>query len=289
MKNNISQILKRGFIYALIGVFTLPLATIMFGLEKASAAQKNSLPKVDVNQNITKTDKLPPKAKDLKKDITKKETPSANPKISAIEDNLKVRNLTYQLSSDNLLTLRWTYQKSVEKYLVQWRVQDKDKNNLKYLDGNVTHTTIDNLTPSTSYVVNITAMKGEWKGKGSQILIKTFGNVPVVESASQKIIQPAIGSGVATQKRVMATTPKTPTVTPQITPQATPEINNNPTPTSSVAPQGTTSGTSGWNKVLIALSILIIAAGAALGGYYGYEWLMLRSKDKEPPASNSRW
>lgn len=47
-----------------------------------------------------------------------------------------------------------------------------------------------------------------------------------------------------------------------------------------------------WNKLLLAVSILIIAAGAALGGYYGYEWWIDKKggdSGKMPPKSKSRW
>lgn len=47
-----------------------------------------------------------------------------------------------------------------------------------------------------------------------------------------------------------------------------------------------------WNKLLLAISILIIAAGAAIGGYYGYEWWMARREEplkEEKPKSKSRW
>ncbi len=45
-----------------------------------------------------------------------------------------------------------------------------------------------------------------------------------------------------------------------------------------------------WNRLFIAFSILIIAAGAAIAGYYGYEWWMSRREaEKQPKKTNSRW
>jgi len=47
-----------------------------------------------------------------------------------------------------------------------------------------------------------------------------------------------------------------------------------------------------WNRLLLAISILIIAAGAAIGGYYGYEWWMARREEPfrdQGPKSKSRW
>lgn len=50
--------------------------------------------------------------------------------------------------------------------------------------------------------------------------------------------------------------------------------------------------TRNWNRLLLAISILIIAAGAAIGGYYGYEWWMVRKEERfkdSKPRSKSRW
>lgn len=45
-----------------------------------------------------------------------------------------------------------------------------------------------------------------------------------------------------------------------------------------------------WNRLLVAISILVIATGAAIGGYYGYEWWTSRSQEEEKPKKkNSRW
>ena len=47
-----------------------------------------------------------------------------------------------------------------------------------------------------------------------------------------------------------------------------------------------------WNKLLLIISILIIAAGVATGGYYGYEWYMNRKDDgtgNDDAKNKSRW
>lgn len=47
-----------------------------------------------------------------------------------------------------------------------------------------------------------------------------------------------------------------------------------------------------WNRLFIALSILIIAAGAAIAGYYGYEWWMSKRDNEGEPRdkkTNNRW
>jgi len=50
---------------------------------------------------------------------------------------------------------------------------------------------------------------------------------------------------------------------------------------------------SGWNRLLVALSILVIAAGVAVGGFYGYEWMSAKSFDSNKHSgskkNDSRW
>jgi len=50
------------------------------------------------------------------------------------------------------------------------------------------------------------------------------------------------------------------------------------------------STTQGANRILLSIGILIIAAGAAIGGYYGYEWLTeSRGNNKVKAKSKDRW
>lgn len=42
-----------------------------------------------------------------------------------------------------------------------------------------------------------------------------------------------------------------------------------------------------WNSLLVAISILIIAVGAAIGGYYGYEW-WTANKENAPKSPSSK-
>lgn len=46
-----------------------------------------------------------------------------------------------------------------------------------------------------------------------------------------------------------------------------------------------------WNRLLVAISILVIAVGAAIGGYYGYEWWLARREEDDKPKEkkNNRW
>jgi hypothetical protein len=46
-----------------------------------------------------------------------------------------------------------------------------------------------------------------------------------------------------------------------------------------------------WNRLLVAISILVIAVGAAIGGYYGYEWWLARREEDDKPKDkkSNRW
>jgi len=104
---------------------------------------------------------------------------------------------------------------------------------------------------------------------------------PVSEtlSASTEEITPTIGGSTVTQE-VQGETNETPKST---------EVAEN---TEQASQNQTETETRNWNRLLLAISILIIAAGAAIGGYYGYEWWMAKReetlKDNEP-RSKSRW
>jgi len=103
---------------------------------------------------------------------------------------------------------------------------------------------------------------------------------PKVEEV--KVVTPAISIGVHTYRAPqVAAVPKVEEVTPAVegakaetaTPEETKEHN--------------------WNRLLLAISILIIAAGAAIGGYYSYQWYLARKEEEEikdqGPKSKSRW
>jgi hypothetical protein len=206
-----------------------------------------------------------------------------------LKQSPKMANVTHSLSTDNELTLSWNYSKLVEQYLVEWNIYGESNVSQKVLNGNLTGTKINNLQSGTSYVVKVLILKKGEKGRVTELNVKTSGISPKSVIGTSSInntlttkTTPSIGNGVATTKRV-AQTPKSDA-------NVTPEATTSPTPSPTPSEKGAAAG--GWSKLLVALSILIIAAGAALGGYYGYEWLMLRSKDKEdrePPESNSRW
>jgi hypothetical protein len=96
---------------------------------------------------------------------------------------------------------------------------------------------------------------------------------PVISAPIATKVKPQIGEGISTVSQVNSIVEPSPAV--EGAQDQNPQ-NANP------------SAQSGWNRLLIALSILIIAAGVAVGGYYGYEWMSAKS-GKSDDHKDSRW
>jgi len=170
----------------------------------------------------------------------------------------------------------WNSMKNAQQYKVEWREVGGNAESQKIVDGRYTSTKIYGLNPGTNYEVKLTAIY--FDGQISPIaksIVKTPGEKPAkmvlaaAETKTASTITPAIGEGIATAKPVK-----------QVQAQETAK------PAEKAKEEGTTKG--GWNRLLVALSILIIAAGIAVGGYYGYEWMQTKSKDTDTPPRD-RW
>lgn len=209
----------------------------------------------------------------------------------------QVEIVSYTVSKANSIVFNWKTTGTPDHIFVEWRTQDGTLVGQRTFDGKIVATTVARLEPGTSYTIKITPLYDDKEGIADELTFETLGQAPVkkvvveqpvVATASVSTVTPAIDQGIATSKKVAPASPK---VIGETAPKkeavtSTPAITPSPTPTPENA---TKSG--GWNKLLVALSILIIAAGAAIGGYYGYEWLMVKGKDKDnqPPESNDRW
>ena len=204
---------------------------------------------------------------------------------------------SYRVFSTGTAKIVWQPVSWADAYLVNWQIQD-DQTSRKFERTKLTQITIENLVPGTFYEVGIQPLRGDAVGPEAKAVFKTLGLAPVkivageissaVSSEARKEIPREIGEGVATSRKVVQAKPPTITATPKQE-EKKPEVTTTPSPSPSEAPK---TQTGGWSKLLVALSILIIAAAAAIGGYYGYEWLIARAKDKdEPPSSDSssRW
>ena len=167
--------------------------------------------------------------------------------------------------------------KPAQKYLVQWNAQGKTTFHLQVVE--VANITLENLTPGTVYEIEITPIVADGSlGQPQKMTLKTLGTAPVQEVASIQAnkITPAIGGGVSTAAEQ---------VKGKETKKEEPAAQESPKPAETTK--------SGWNRILVALAILIIAAGAAIGGYYGYEWYAKKAEEEPPTSgeskSSSRW
>lgn len=197
--------------------------------------------------------------------------------------------LSYKVLADGTATISWQAVSWADKYLLNWQIQGDDLSSKSLTTKQVSYQIIG-LEPGTLYEVSIQPLRGDAVGPATKVVFQTLGNPPVKEVAGAqaqpqvKQITPTIGEGVSTSRQIaQAPTQAQTPVQEKITPS--------PTPSASASPEPAKTTTGGWNRLLIALSILIIAAAAAIGGYYGYEWLMVKSKDKEPPEKgpSNRW
>ncbi len=68
----------------------------------------------------------------------------------------------------------------------------------------------------------------------------------------------------------------------------TPQATISPTPAPEIK-GGETSNSRDWTRVIVALSLLIIAAGVATGGWYLYQWWSSRPVDPKEKGKGGRW
>ena len=73
-----------------------------------------------------------------------------------------------------------------------------------------------------------------------------------------------------------------------VSPSPTPEATISPSPSPEVQ-GGEDDANRDWTRVIVALSLLIIAAGVATGGWYLYQWWTARPEDKKGKGKGGRW
>ncbi len=232
--------------------------------EKVQAAEKKT--------TITKTEEVLPALKP-KAPLADKKSPSTEKVKPTIVLQIKTTLKPTEID------LSWRRQKLAAKYLVQWNIQGERNVFLKVTKES--KVTLRNLRPNTNYEIEVSAFdkKGKVlteKSLSLKTLVGKNKQVAGIEAAPERTITPAIGSGVSIRA-------------PQVAQKSVQVSTPTPAPSESKAPEENQK--TGWSRLLVALAILIIAAGAAIGGYYGYEWYASRShEDGEPPESRSnRW
>lgn len=201
----------------------------------------------------------------------------------------QIEILGFKFVNQETISIRWQGVVEAESYLVEWRSGEEYSQAMTA--GKLSSFEIGELEPGMLYTVEVFPLiAGERGASNAPLQIQTPGAPKAMAAeitAAPRTIEPAIGEGVTTSRPVVQAP------TPEILSQEKKEEEvAQPTPTPSTSPTQETDR--GWNKLLVALSILIIAAAAAIGGYYAYGWLMLRSKDQESGEDeksdkSSRW
>lgn len=188
--------------------------------------------------------------------------------------------ITNKVSDDGHLFLAWTNFKQAYNYIVVIkRVKDGKELRIETKKSQIAAT----LDPGTLYSFDLFVLDVKNREIVGSLTgnLKTLGtsqDIQVAQSHVQQVaVQPKkeIGQGVSTVSEDIKGT-KDQTI-------------QEPTPEPSSSPQGEASENEGWSRLLVALAILVIAAGAAIGGYYGYEWYASAHEDKSEPKSGSRW
>lgn len=181
------------------------------------------------------------------------------------------------LVKDHEIELFWATQKNARQYLVMW--SEPEKNIFHSQVASENFFTVTNLNSGTLYQIEVTGV--DFNGNlltSEKIMVQTSGVKikPQVEGVST--LEPAIGKGISDISPRVAQKPK----------EIQESVSPSPSPSAS-EPVSEKEG--GFNRVLVGLAILIIAIGAAIGGYYGYEWWSSREKkdEEDSKSSSSRW
>lgn len=115
------------------------------------------------------------------------------------------------------------------------------------------------------------------------VIVPSITVIPVAQAVIQTKIKPQIAQGVSIYSADGKGSSET------LNTDTKPLIVDNQQPSTE---NGSKEPAGNWNRLLVAISILIIAAGAAIGGYYGYEWWVKGKEVAEKPKekkTNSRW
>jgi nitrate reductase NapE component len=186
--------------------------------------------------------------------------------------------VTATLISENQVQLSWDAVLSADHYEVyRGGMPPVVVKTNGYLDSN--------MATGQNYVYKVIA----FDAAGNQSLEQTaniFVPEPVVttvtvnQETEPPVIKPVISYGVSTYKPSI--------ITPEVKAAEAPVV----TDTNNGNKEESTG--SNWNKLLLAISILIIAAGAAVGGYYGYQWWTMQKNGDDKPKEDktnpkNRW
>jgi hypothetical protein len=200
----------------------------------------------------------------------------------------------YALSSTigNTVTITWPAVPNATAYIV------------RYSDGQTFYAPIT--TTSTAAIIRGLDMSKAYHFEVAAVsaygTISGFTKVFTPEQSPAKDkFTPAVATTTPTVTNAMSeSTVVTGGITQRTAPTATvaevPETTVSPAPTPAVSatPSGeiksdTDDRNIDWTKIIVALSILIIAAGVATGGWYLYQWWTSQPKDGDKNKKGGRW
>ncbi len=191
------------------------------------------------------------------------------------------------LAEDSQVHLWWTPIEGASEILVRYVDPQGNPRQILVPQGN-DGVIIRNLENDFNYQFMI-AGRDE---SGTVGTIKTIAAMPMAPLATTS---PKEVAGEATSEEIAPATSggqsiaKAPAETPAVTEQPKEE---QVAQTLKTEEKSTPAEARNWNRLLLAISILIIAAGAAVGGYYGYEWYLARKEEPlkhNEPRSKNRW
>ena len=191
-------------------------------------------------------------------------------------------NLNIQ-TDDATASISWDPVAGAVGYKIRWRQEDAPAGTYSemFLAGfGNTSTTILGLENGRNYLFTITAVDSY----GNESLPATISGTPNKIIAGP--IKPQIGIGIATYKA--------PTEAPTEVVPPSEEIQPEQTAEGEIKGKEEEEAESNWSRLIVALSIIIIAIGAGTGGYYGYQWWMERQSKKtgvksEQENRRNRW
>lgn len=223
-----------------------------------------------------------------------KVTPSTylvNTKLRPIKDGsvLKAPVSLTVVPADSQIQIYWSRIAGAKKISIFYKDEKGIKRQM-VVSASYGDAVIRNLQNDFTYSFNVAGIdKDGLKGPAKTISGTPYVPVKIIAGeniapSQEVVIAPAISSGVRIAKvpqKVIAQAPKPETslevpVTPQV----------------AKADDTKETDTRNWNRLLLAISILIVALGAAVGGYYGYEWYMARKDEPlkpQDPKNKNRW
>jgi hypothetical protein len=169
--------------------------------------------------------------------------------------------------------------------VVKYKIYKKIDGHYRLIDSTKTDSYLDkSVKVGKTYVYKVVAVdQAGLESTGAQLVVK--------------IVEPVIVAKIDNSSMVAIKTVILPKQVQQIgqgssvVAQAEPVVEKT-VETAPITSSKTVTPVRNWSRLLVAIVILLVAAGAAIGGYYAYEWWTNRTQVQDKPKekkSNSRW